>query len=764
MSLKELIITEKPSAAKKIAEALSESKIDYKKEGEVIYYIIKRANKEITIVPAVGHIFTVAEKVKSFKYPSFDLIWKPVYEENKNSNYVKKYADLIKEKAKNTDNFVIACDFDVEGELIGYNILRFICNKTEARRMKFSALTKPDLIDSYENILNSIVIGQAKAGEVRHFLDWLYGINLSRALTLAVRKNKVYTTMSSGRVQGPALKILYDREIEIKNFKPQKYWQLILEGKVKNGILKAIHEKDSFFNEDEVNSILKKIKGKNGFIKEIKKTESKQQSPNPFDLTTLQTESYSLFGFNPAKTLEYAQELYVKGYISYPRTSSQQLNEKIGFKKIITALTNNPNYAFAKSLLNKTLKPNNGKKTDPAHPAIYPTGIMPENLDKNLQKLYDLIVKRFFATFGESALRETQTIKIDIENEIFISKGTITKEKGWHIYYEPYVRLKEEELPQVELKEKVETKKIEKIEKETQGPKRYNEASLIKELESRNLGTKSTRAEIIETLYKRGYIQGKQIEVTQIGFKLIETLEKYSPDIIDENLTRKFELEMEEIRELKQNPENVLNEAKIELTKILEKFKKNEQKIGESLALAAKETEDKKNYIGKCPVCKNGNLKIIHIKKNNSKFIACDKYPECKTTFSIPQNKIIKSTNELCSFCGYPVIEIISTRSKQKFCLNLNCESKRQTNENNKNLEENKTKQDIINKNSKSKKTKIKNKETNKETKTDKNNIQEKCPKCNGSLVLRQSIYGQFYGCSNYPKCKFIKPINKENT
>lgn len=748
-SINELIITEKPSAAKKLAEALSESKIEYKKQDDVSYYSIKRGNKNITIVPAVGHIFTVAEKYKSFRYPSFDLIWKPVYEEKKGSGYVKKYADLIKEKSKNTNSFVIACDFDVEGELIGYNILRFLCNTNQAKRMKFSALTKPDLIESYENILNSIVIGQAKAGEVRHFLDWLYGVNLTRALSLAIRKNKVYTHISIGRVQGPTLKILAEREKEIQNFKPKKYWQLFILGNTKNGTLKAYHEKDVFWDEKEVNDILEKIKGKKGIIEEIKKTETKQYAPNPFDLTTMQTEAYSVFGFSPAKTLEYAQELYTRGYISYPRTSSQQLTEKIGFKKIITSLTSIPNYSFAKSLLNKQLKPNNGKKTDPAHPAIYPTGILPENLDKNLQKLYDLIVKRFFSTFGEPAIRETQTIIINVNNERFIAKGTITKEKGWHIYYEPYVKLKEEELPKVALKEIVEIKKIEKEEKETKPPKRYNQASLIKELESRNLGTKSTRAEIIEKLYKSGYIINQNIEVTEIGMKAIETLEKYCPDIIDEELTREFELEMDKIREQKTEPDYVLEKAKKDLTKILEIFKKKELEIGKMLAEAIKESENKKNFIDKCPVCKEGNLRIIINKKNKSKFIACNKYPECKTTFSIPQNfKSIKPTQEKCSSCNYPVIEITLQKSKQKICINPNCSTK-QT-------------QNIANNNYNS----SKNNETKKaESKIKKQpEIKEKCPLCKeGNLVIRQSIYGQFLACDRFPKCRFTKPINNNS-
>lgn len=765
MQTNELIITEKPSAAKKIAEALSESKIEYKKKDDVIYYIIKRNNKTITIVPAVGHIFTVAEKIKSFKYPSFDLIWKPVYEENKNSFYVKKYAEVIKEKSNTSNSFVVACDYDVEGEVIGLNVIRFLCNQKDAKRMKFSTLTKPDLIESYENIKKTINWGQAKAGEIRHFLDWLYGINLSRALTLAVRRNKAYTTMSSGRVQGPTLKILAEREKEIKSFIPKKYWQISILALAKNGTIKASHEKDIFWDEKEADSILEKIKGKNGYIKDIKKSEFKQQPPTPFDLTTLQTEAYSIFGFSPAKTLEYAQELYIKGYISYPRTSSQQLSEKIGFKKIITSLIKNPTYSFAKNLLTKNLKPNNGKKTDPAHPAIYPTGILPENLEKNHQKLYDLIVRRFFSTFGDYAIRETQTIIIDINNEKFISKGTITKEKGWHIYYEPYLKLKEEELPKTEINEKLEIKKINKEEKETQPPKRYTEASLIKVLEDKNLGTKSTRAEIIQTLYKRGYIIGKKIEVTDLGLKTIETLQKYCPDIIDEELTRDIESDMEKIREQKIDPSKVLEKAKKELTKILDQFKKNENNIGKELSQVIKEIENKKNYIGKCPNCKEGDLKIIKNKKKNTNFIACNKYPECKTTFSLPKHYTnIKSTDEICSLCNSPIIELTTNKKTQKICINPTCPSKNQNTEQINITKSNNFINNINSKKSKSKKENTNENITTNQKETTKEIINEKCPLCKiGNLVIRTSIYGKFIGCDQYPKCKYVRSLNNNN-
>lgn len=726
MEMTELIITEKPSAARKIAEALAEGKVEQKKD-KVSYLEITRNKKKIKVVSAVGHLFTVDEKVKSFKYPSYDIEWKPSYL-NEKSKHTKAYADVIKSQSKGIDSFIIACDYDVEGEVIGLNALKFLCGKKDAKRMKFSTLTKPDLIEAYDNLSPTINWGQAKAGETRHFLDWLYGINISRALTLAIKKASLYKVMSSGRVQGPSLKLLADKEREIRSFKPQKYWQVELVAKEPK--LTAMHIKDKFDLEKDADKVLENTKGKSGIISGIEKSDIKQQPPFPFDLTTLQTESFRNFRITPKKTLDIAQELYTNGWISYPRTSSQQLTPKIGFKKIITELSKQKSYMpLAKMLLSKpALNPNNGKKTDPAHPAIYPTGIPPNKLEGQEFKVYDLIVKRFFSTFGDAAIRTSMTVNIDVNSEIFVARGITTKEKGWHVLYDPYSRQKEEELPIVSKGGKVLVKNIEKQEKETQPPKRYTQASLIKELEKRNLGTKSTRAQIIQSLIDRHYIDPKTMSVSEIGLKTIDTLEKYCPEIISEELTRHFEEEMQEIRENKKEPKETLEEAKTELTKMLGNFKKHELDIGNELVQSLKDTDKIKNTLGECPSCGKGNLMMKFSRKTKQRFIACDKYPDCKVIFNAPQLGLIKTIDKKCEHCSYPLVEIRNKRSAQVVCVNSNCKTRV--------VEESKSKK-----------------------------FPEEgmlCPNCNeGKMVLRKSFYGEFLGCNNYPKCKTMMKIVK---
>ncbi|HME87405.1 MAG TPA: DNA topoisomerase I, partial [Candidatus Nanoarchaeia archaeon] len=559
----ELIITEKPNAAKKIAEALADSKVIKEAVNGVPYYLVSHNKKDIVVASAVGHLYTVAEKEKGgWKYPVFDIAWKESSEEHKSAEFTKKYVTLLKKLAKDANEFTVATDYDIEGEVIGLNVVRYACKQKDAHRMKFSTLTKPDLVKAYEGKSKTLDWGQANAGETRHFLDWLYGINYSRALSLAIRHAGQFKIISIGRVQGPALKILVDKEEEISRFVPVPYWELELQGTTKGSPIVANHETDKFWKKEEAQKIYDKCKGKKAAVKSITKNRFKQSPPTPFDLTSLQIEAYKTLGITPQKTLEHAQTLYTEGFISYPRTSSQKLPKELNLKNILQELAKNDTYKeLAKKVLAGKLVPNEGEKEDPAHPAVHPTGIPPKGLEEREAKLYDLIVHRFFAIFGDPATRETQKITIDVNAENFTTSGTVTVEKGWHDLYGRYVMLKDEELPVLKEGDEITVKELLMLDKETSPPKRYTAASIIKELEKRGLGTKSTRSAIVETLYQRGYLNESSIQATELGIKTIHIIQKYMPEMVDEELTKTFEEEMEEIRENKLTEDKVLDGA-----------------------------------------------------------------------------------------------------------------------------------------------------------------------------------------------------------
>jgi DNA topoisomerase I len=672
-----LIIAEKPSASLKIAQALADKtakKQTYMKR--IPYYELSHDGKRIVVACAVGHLYTVAEKnKKGWKYPIFDMEWRASFEVNKGAKFTKPYLNLIKKLSKDAKEIVVACDYDIEGEVIGFNIVKHICKKDDAMRMKFSTTTKEDLIKAYEKKLPHLDLLQAEAGVTRHELDWLFGINLSRALTLSI-KNATgrFKILSSGRVQGPALKILSDREKEIQAFIPEPFWELELHAKE----CIAQHRKGKFTKDrKEVEKIKSRCDGEPAVVEKIEAKKFQQAPPHPFDLTAMQLEAYKVLRIQPKKTLQLAQSLYTNSYISYPRTSSNQLSDSIGYKKILKLLAKQKEYMkTATEVLKSPLKPNNGKKTDAAHPAIYPTGEVPKTLDDQEKKLYDLIVKRFFATFGKPAVRETVKATIDVNSEKFITKGTKTIKENWFAWYTPYVKLKEEQIDLKE-KQKINVKDIVILDKETSPPKRYTPASIIKELEKRNLGTKATRSEIVENLFDRNYLhRGNSIEVTELGLKTVGVLEKYCPDILDEKLTREFEEDMEKIREKKSKNEKVIQNAEKFLEKILKQFKSKEKAIGIELLGSYESTQKQANFVMKCSKSE-GNLELKYTPRFKSYFIGCSDYPNCKNTLPLPKGFLPKTTGQECTECKFPIVTLIRKGSKPwRFCTNPECPTK----------------------------------------------------------------------------------------
>ena len=664
----ELIICEKPAAAKRIAIALGK-KISLKRIGMVPYYEIEKDGIKILVAGAVGHLYGLAEAQKTsiYNYPTFDAVWKPIFEISKKSYFAKKFWQALRSLAAKSDKFIVACDYDIEGEVIGLNILRFICNVENALRMKFSTLTPIDLKQAYANALPTIDLGQALAGETRHYLDYFWGINLSRALISSLYRVGIKKILSIGRVQGPALKLIYDREKEIATFVPKPFWQIFAHLKINKKIFKSSYLKNPLWQKEAFEALKQKFgEAKKAKIEKIEIAEFAQLPPPPFDLTSLQLEAYRIFGIGPKETLQIAEELYLAGLISYPRTASQKLPPTIGYKNIITKLSAQKNYAgFCEKILKLPLKPVQGKLADPAHPAIFPTGIKPGKLEKKLLEIYDLIVRRFLACFALSAKKEKKIVTLNINGEFFILKGMRTIDKGWleiYTFYKP----EEIELPKLEEGQILNIEKIEFIEDTTKPPKRYTPASIVKELEKRNLGTKATRAEIIDTLYKRQYIFGEQIKITKLGAAIIEVLSKYCSKILDEALTRHFEEDIETVRQKKKEKEKILDEAKEILTEILKEFKEKESEIGSNLKESLKELI---NVLGDC-AC--GGKIIVKIGKKG-RFATCNRYPECKIAYPLPKSGLIVPT-VACEACGAPKVKLIRKgKGAFEFCINLNC-------------------------------------------------------------------------------------------
>ncbi len=667
-----LIIAEKPSVALRIAIALGNNRQKRLILNGVSYYEIDGDKEKIYIAAAVGHLFTIRQVGTKYGYPVLDVTWAASYEVNKEADYTKKYVDVFKALASKASMFINACDYDTEGTVIGVNIIRFLCSGMgNARRMKFSTTTIPDLVNAYENIM-PMDMNNFYAGEARHTLDWLWGINLSRALTSALEGSRFKRTLSIGRVQGPTLAMLAQREMEIAKFVPKPFWRvsaLISEVEFAN-------TRGDIFERKIADDALEATKAhsEEALVESAESTEQLLRPYPPFDLTTLQLEASRALRLDPSDTLALAQSLYEKAYISYPRTSSQKLPATLGLTKVIGELAKNPAYTkLANRLIEeKRFKPNEGFKSDEAHPAIYPTGVTPKGLLPKEEKLYDLIAKRFLACFAAYAKLSRTKLVVAAGSEKYVANGTMILDRGWLDFYE-FARLDEKTLPILQKGSKVAVTKAYLNELMTQAPRRYGKAMLIAELERRQLGTKATRAQIIDTLFKRSYVEGTSIHVTDFGMSVFNALKEYSPMIVDESTTKALEDDMELIVQGKKSSAEVIEKGKQMLLSALEVFDKNKAAI--ALAMS-KVLQSDEVVLGKCPA-DGGDLVIkrSHIGKN---FAACANYPKCTVTYSLPQDAKIEPTNKICEHCHTPIVKVIRrSRGVFEMCLDSKCITKK---------------------------------------------------------------------------------------
>lgn len=678
-----LIIAEKPSVALRIALSLSETKPKTNAFNGVVYYEAYRKGEKIYIVAAAGHLFTLHQKDRNNELPIFNIEWVPSYKVNKKAYFTKKYLDAIEEVGKKCGFFINACDYDIEGTIIGSNLIKDITNRDvnkeisegfgQVGRMKFSTTTKPDLEYAYEN-LGKFDYNNMYAGEARHMLDWMWGINMSRVLMNALYLGGVKKIMSVGRVQGPTLGILAKRELEIKDFVPRPFWTVFISYKG----TEFQNKRGNIFEKPDAEKALDATKNSKILVKELSVSAEEKYPFPPFDLTSLQLEASRAARMDPTRTLAVAQSLYEKSYISYPRTASQKLPGTLNLSKIIQMIGQNPKYSdHAKKLTSESrYRPREGGKEDEAHPAIHPTGEMPKSMSGEEEAVYDIITKRFLACFAESALIENTRAVLAAGTEEYAASGNVIKKKGWmdiYNYYKPDENL----MPQLEKGEDVSAEKIYMKEGKTEPPKRYTKASLIALLEKKDLGTKATRAAIIDTLFNRGYIINAKIEVTEFGMSVYQSLMKYCSNILDEDLTKTLEKDMEKISKGSKNKDDVIGEGKKIISEVVATFKKNGREIGKELSKGLKESEVT-NSLGKCK-CGNGDL-VIKKSRNNKQFVGCTNWPTCNNSFPLPQNAKIVSLHKMCEKCGTPKIKVFSKGKVFEMDLDPNCETKKNWN------------------------------------------------------------------------------------
>jgi DNA topoisomerase-1 len=676
-----LVVCEKPDAARRIAQALGNSKES--RPAGISVFDVTSGGRHYKVCTALGHLYGLADVAKNRSvYPALDLEWRPVAKNPRAARAIK----VISELSNGSSEFVHACDYDQEGEVIGHSILEYACGKKyeKALRAKFSTLTDDEIRESFSNLAKPKG-NLAEAGRSRHMLDFIYGVNLSRALAKSLKTTSRYRNLSIGRVQGPTLAFAVDRELEIRLHVPDPYWTVAAQFEKNSQTFSAQYEKQKIDELEEAKAIVNACIGKDGTVTDVSESKVVLRPPAPFNIGDLQREAYRLFKLGPGYTLAIAEKLYLQALISYPRTSSQKLPPSIGYSKIISNLSGIGSYGGLTSILLSKVRlvPNEGRMTDPAHPAIYPTGVAPRQKLSGLEfKVYDLIVKRFLAAFGDPAASRHTEVAIDVSGRVFRAEGRTPVYEGWMIFYKPYVRTEQRDLPELHKDDVVNNLGIDMEEKFTQPPYRYNQASLLAKMEQEQIGTKATRADIIGTLFKRGYIaSGKGgIEVTDLGFAVIDSMRSFVPAIVSTSLTRSMEEQLELVEQGTADGVSVIEQAVDKLIESLASFMEKEVDIGGRIGDAAAADTAQAAMLGPCPVCKKGQVRVIKSYKTKKRFAGCTNYSNgCKATAPLPQKGLIRVSGKPCPECGWPIIGIVfARRAKQwRICINMHCPAKK---------------------------------------------------------------------------------------
>ena len=666
---KTLVICEKNIAARRIAYFLSNGNAKSIRVGKTPVYEFIKDNIPWEIVGLRGHIITV-------DYPAGYNKWTDISpRELINIEPCKKVsekdiASTLKVLINKEPNIIVATDFDREGELIGVEAINILKNSSNEistiKRAKFSAITNQEISTAFNN-LTEIDFNLSNAGEARQIIDLVWGAVLTRFISLTSQRfGKEF--LSIGRVQSPTLALIVDREREIKNFVPKEFWKIIA-SLHKEKTFTASHYEGQIWDEKQANTIFNKVKNsKKATVKEVKTTVNKEYPPPPFSTTTF-LQSASSLGFSTAKAMSIAEELYISGLISYPRTDNTVYPSSLNVKSILVKLTKSRFFKEAQEVLTSGRKyPTRGKKQTTDHPPIHPVGSPSKNLSGDQEKIYELICRRFLATLAKDAISETSDVLIDISGEIFKASGYRLIEPNWKDIY-IYFKEKRKQLPNLEKGEIVDIKKINLINDKTKPPKRYTQGSLIAKMEQLSLGTKSTRHEIINKLYRRKYVSGSPLIPTSTASAVIDALSEC--DVIKPKMTAALENDMSAIANGKQSLEDTVRESRLMLTQVIKSLEKEKDKIKTNIQKAQKV----QNTVGKCPKC--GKDMIIRTSRNSKRFVGCSGYPDCKNTYSLPQKGEITTTDKVCDTCGTPIIKVIMKGKKVwEPCLNLNCPAK----------------------------------------------------------------------------------------
>ena len=665
-----LLIVESPSKAKTIEKYLKGA---------------------FTVRASVGHVRDLPKSNK--KAIDIEAGFVPHYE---NSPQKEKVIRELRDLGKKAESITLATDPDREGEAISWHLKQILDEdkkiKAPIKRVTFHEIT-PEAIEKALQHPRDIDDNLVSAQEARRVLDRLVGYDLSGLIWKKVRYG-----LSAGRVQSPALRIIMEREREIRAFIPEKYWVLEADTTTPKKDSLPLVCSDEPRDEKLVNEILEKGKAGKWIVTDVKESEQKRSPRAPFTTSTLQQTASTRLGFSPSRTMQVAQKLYEAGHITYMRTDSTTLSET-AMNAIVAYITKN----YGKEKVEARVYKTKSKNAQEAHEAIRPTHI--EHTSKGMNDEQHALYRLIWERTVSSQMVDAKLLKTKIVARIspspsqeraggevalpdFQANGSRLLSPGW-LDVERGARGEDVELPEVKTGDTLTLVDLRSIEKATEPPNRYSEAGLVKELEARGIGRPSTYASIMRTLEERGYVlkEGKTLHPTDTGDVVSTFLENYFAEYISDTFTAEMEDELDDIANGKREYVKTLRDFYTPFLKEV-KAKDKLEKVT-NLGDAPKEFP--------CPVC---NKEMIVKLGKNGKFLSCSDFPTCMGGRTI-DGKIMegpKEIGEICPLCGF------DKKGKPK----------------------------------------------------------EPSGSGGGKLVLREGRFGMFISCSRYPKCKFIKEDEEE--
>ena len=606
-------------------------------------------------------------KVESLPY----LTWAPIIKNPAEKEIIR----VLKNLAKKADSVVIATDFDREGELIGSDALscvREVAPDVPVSRARYSALIKGEVTEAFNNLVE-LDQNLADAGESRQYIDLIWGAVLTRYLTLA-KFGGFGNVRSAGRVQTPTLALVVERERERMAFVPEDYWQIRGMAAAKGADFKISHATARFTDKDAAQTAFGHVDGvAAGTVTDVAKRSRKQQPPVPFNTTSLQAAA-AAEGISPARTMRIAESLYMSGLISYPRVDNTVYPRSLDLEGIVKGLaTNSPALApVCKKILAGPMKPTRGKTETTDHPPIHPTGQGdPTTLDGGQLKLYNLIARRFLATLMGPATIENTKVSIDVAGEPFAASGDVLVDAGFREAY-PYGLKRDEQLPALDAGDVVDVHDVNLEAKQTEPPARYSQGKLVQEMEKRGLGTKSTRASIIERLYQVRYLKNDPIEPSQLGMAIVDALLQFAPRITTPEMTAELDEDMTHVAEGQDTQTHVVDHSRALLAGMLDNLIEHKDDLGEAISDAV--TADAR--VGACPKC-GKDLVMKQSAKTRGSFIGCMGWPDCDVTYPVPSGvKVspLEGDAAVCPECGAPRIKCQPFRQKAyEQCVNPKC-------------------------------------------------------------------------------------------